>query len=83
MSIPQRTLIGAIAACPASYGAVLLGLALPIDRVDATLTAALFGLLVFIGVICWAAGAHKFLQLLASTLLPASFVATVLMFLPR
>ncbi|MET0380241.1 MAG: hypothetical protein ABW049_14715 [Spongiibacteraceae bacterium] len=83
MSIQQRTLIGAIAACPAAYGAALLGLALPINRIDATLTAGLFGLLVFVAVVCWAAGAHKFLQLLASTLLPASFVATVLIFLPR
>jgi hypothetical protein len=83
MRIRPRVLIGALAAGPAAYAAALLGLALPINYIDAALTAGLFGLLIFVVVVSWAAGANKFLQLLMSTLMPASFVATVLVFLPR
>lgn len=83
MHISPRPLLGTLAACPAAYGAALLGLALPIDRVDAALSATMFALLIFAMVVSWAAGAHKALRLLTGTLLPASCIATMLIVLPR
>lgn len=81
MRISPRVTTALIATCPAAYGAFLLGLALPLDRTDAALTACLLGLLAFVAMLGWACGAYRFLRLLAATLLPTG-VATILLCLP-
>jgi hypothetical protein len=83
MRIEGRALAGVVAAYPAVNGAVTLALSLPINRIDAMLTAASFVFVVFVGITTWIAGATKMLRLFAGIFVPGVLLTTLLVTIPR
>lgn len=83
MTIGWRVLTGSALAYPGVQGAVLFGLALPVDYVNAALTAGSFGFLMVVALVSWMAGAQKMLQILASVFLPGVLLTALLLTLPR
>lgn len=83
MSLGWRVFTGSTIAYPGVWSAIALGLALPINRIDAALTAGAFGFVVLALIVSWIADAKKSLRLIASVFLPGTLAIALLMILPR
>lgn len=83
VTIGWRVLTASALAYPVVQGAVLFGLALPIDHANAALTGGSLGLLMVVALVSWIAGAQKILQILASLFLPGALLTALLLTLSR
>jgi hypothetical protein len=72
-------LIGGYAA---AHGAALLGMALPLSRIDAGLTAGMFSCAVLLPVVFWMVGAPAGMRLCFNVLLSGTVLVTLILLLP-
>ena len=82
MSIGWRVLMGSAMAYPIVQGAVSLGMSLPINRIDAALTAGAFGWVVAVMILSWVAGAKKILRMVAGVFVPSTLLIALLLTIP-
>lgn len=83
MSIGWRVFTGSTIAYPSMWSAISLGLSLPINRIDATLTAAAFAFVMAAAIVSWIVNANKILQILGAAFLPGTLAIALLLILPR
>lgn len=81
MTVGWRALTGSTMAYPSVYGAFSLGMSLPIDRVDAALTAGSFCVAIVAVIVTWVVGAKKLLQMAASVFVSSSLAIVLLLIL--
>ncbi len=82
MSIGWRAITGSLVAYPGIQGAISLGLSLPMNRIDAALTAGTLGFIATAMIVSWIIDATKTLTMLAAAFLPG-VAATVLLLIAR
>lgn len=82
MSVGWRMLMGSTLAYPSVQGAVSLGMSLPINRIDAALTAGAFGWVIAAIILSWVAGAQKILHMLAGVFVPSTLLIVLLLTIP-
>lgn len=79
MSTGWRVLMGSTMVYPSVQGAVALGMSLPINRIDAALTAGSFGCVIAVMIVSWVAGAKQLLQMMAGVFVPSTLLIALLL----